>query len=241
MFIFNQEKDVESLSRCFDKVPSLYSLKRQLEKGNLKLETKVLKLILWVLDGGNSSLKLITLSEEKRKEISCLQQSGNRQAQMILEVSNNNSHRWTESASDQQTFWAFHGSRLDNLYSILNYGLQQHLSKTGLFGEGIYLCEDLGVSLTYSSQGLGWKHSGLGSNISGVVLAEVIDHDDVKVYSEDKDKGKVEGSIGGRVPDKYVVVRNNELLHIRLVILYITFVIHLPLSSVNTLQGNTLL
>ena len=74
---------------------------------------------------------------------------------------------------NKKTYWAFHGSRLDNFYSILNYGLQQHLNKTGLFGEGIYLCEDLGVCLTYSSQGLGWIKSRLGQRLSCVAVAQV--------------------------------------------------------------------
>ena len=44
-----------------------------------------------------------------------------------------------------------------------------------------------------------------------------MDHPSVKMFSEDQERGRVEGSVGGRVPDKYMVVRNNELLHIRLV------------------------
>ena len=46
---------------------------------------------------------------------------------------------------------------------------------------------------------------------------QVMDHPSVKMFSEDQERGRVEGSVGGRVPDKYMVVRNNELLHIRLV------------------------
>ena len=53
--------------------------------------------------------------------------------------------------------------------------------------------------------------------MSAVVLAQVLDTDNVKRYSEDSSKGRVEGSLGGRVPDKYVVVRNNELCNIRYV------------------------
>ena len=45
----------------------------------------------------------------------------------------------------------------------------------------------------------------------------MLDHPGVKLYSEDRARGSVEGSVGGRVPDKYVLVRNNELAHIRLV------------------------
>jgi poly [ADP-ribose] polymerase 16 len=35
------------------------------------------------------------------------------------------------------TEFAFHGSKTSNFYSILNHGLNQHLNKQSLFGEGI--------------------------------------------------------------------------------------------------------
>lgn len=51
-----------------------------------------------------------------------------------------------------------------------------------------------------------------------MALTEVRDHDTgVKIFSEDRERGAVAGSVGGRLPDKYILVRNNELLHIRFV------------------------
>ena len=51
-----------------------------------------------------------------------------------------------------------------------------------------------------------------------MALTEVRDHaTGVKMFSEDRERGAVAGSVGGRLPDKYILVRNNELLHIRLV------------------------
>merc|ERR1712107_424984 len=41
----------------------------------------------------------------------------------------------------------------------------------------------------------------------------------VNLHSEDA-RGEVEGSEGGRLPDMYVVVRNNELLKIRYIMIY---------------------
>ncbi len=46
-------------------------------------------------------------------------------------------------------------------------------------------------------------------------------HESVKIHSEDPTWGRVEGSEGGQVPEKYIVVRNNDLLHIR----YRTYII----------------
>ena len=154
MFILNnQDKDVTSLSSALDNLPSLAVLKQKLKLGQMDLDLKLLKLLVWILNGGNSNLKLKTLSDEEKKTISNLRNfEKHPRPHYIFEVRTNGTGRWSETVKDQKTFWAFHGSRLDNFYSILNYGLQQHLNKTGLFGEGIYLCEDLGVCLTYSSQ-----------------------------------------------------------------------------------------
>ena len=46
-------------------------------------------------------------------------------------------------------------------------------AKNSLFGEGIYLSPELGVCLTYSSRGLGWQASQLGSCLACVCLAQV--------------------------------------------------------------------
>jgi hypothetical protein len=46
-------------------------------------------------------------------------------------------------------------------------------------------------------------------------LLKVRHHESVKIHSEDPTRGRVEGSEGGQVPEKYIVVRNNDLLHIR--------------------------
>jgi hypothetical protein len=52
-------------------------------------------------------------------------------------------------------------------------------------------------------------------------------HESVKIHSEDPTRGRVEGSEGGQVPEKYIVVRNNDLLHIR----YRTDIIPNPITS----------
>jgi len=217
----NQTKDIESLTLILKQLPSLKVIQQNLKNGKLDLDFKLLKLIVWILNGGNSNLKLRTLSDDEKKNLESLKEIEKQpHPHYIMEVTNHATARWKKNIENKKTYWAFHGSRLDNFYSILNYGLQQHLNKTGLFGEGIYLAQDLGVCLSYSSQGLAWSESALGSKISCVAVTQVMDHPSVKMYSEDLERGKVEGSVGGRVPDKYMVVRNNELLHIRYLLVY---------------------
>lgn len=73
------------------------------------------------------------------------------------------------------TKFAFHGTRFSNLYSILNFGLQQHLNKNGLFGEGLYLAQELDISLIFSPSVLSWDESKMGNTMSCVAICEYID------------------------------------------------------------------
>ena len=52
------------------------------------------------------------------------------------------------------TSHAYHGTKFLNFYSILNFGLQQHLNKTGLFGEGLYFSNELQVYVYFSRRKL---------------------------------------------------------------------------------------
>jgi len=221
MYVMEGERDVESLLVTVKELPSLANILAELEEGKVMMGRKVLKLLVWVLSGGPSHLQLRTLSKTEAASAMALADTANHpQPSHVLAVTTTSSSRWLTDTREKKTFWAFHGSRLDNFYSILNYGLQQHRTKVSLFGEGIYLSEDLGVCLTYSSRGVSWPRSLLGNSVSCLALAQVLDHPSVKLHTEDRERGAVEGSEGGRVPDKYIVVRNNELLHIRYLLVY---------------------
>ena len=233
MYMVEGERDIDSLLSDVKELPSLSTVLSMLEEGKM-LDVKVLKLLLWVLSGGPSQLQLRTLNKIEAAEVLSLADTVNHPPpSYVMAVTTTSSSRWMTDTREKRTFWAFHGSRLDNFHSILHYGLQQHRTKVcmrnedhlnnvkkfiqvSLFGEGIYLSEDLGVCLAYSSRGVGWTRSMLGNSVSCLALAQVLDHPSVKLHTEDRERGAVEGSEGGRVPDKYIVVRNNELLHIRL-------------------------
>jgi len=220
MYMVEGERDVDSLLSDVKELPSLSVVLSMLEEGKM-LDVKVLKLLLWVLSGGPSQLKLRTLNKIEAAEVLSLADTANHPPpSYVMAVTTTSSSRWVADTREKKTFWAFHGSRLDNFHSILHYGLQQHRTKVSLFGEGIYLSEDLGVCLAYSSRGVGWPRSVLGNSVSCLALAQVLDHPSVKLHTEDRERGAVEGSEGGRVPDKYIVVRNNELLHIRYLLVY---------------------
>lgn len=77
----------------------------------------------------------------------------------------------------RRTLFAFHGSRLESFHSISAHGLQQHLCKQALFGDGIYLSSELHVSLPFSPIGGGWPGTELGGDLSCMAVCEFVDHE----------------------------------------------------------------
>ena len=75
---------------------------------------------------------------------------------------------------NNETFYALHGSSLENFHSIVQCGLLGSLSKTGLFGEGVYLSNEQSVSMNHSHCSHGWGKSKIGSSLSCVAVCQVI-------------------------------------------------------------------
>lgn len=82
--------------------------------------------------------------------------------------------KFKDHANIMGTKYAYHGTKFSRLYSILNYGLQQHLNKNSLFGEGIYCATELDISLHFSPAALNWENSKLGGTISCVAICEYV-------------------------------------------------------------------
>ncbi|CAG0883487.1 unnamed protein product [Cyprideis torosa] len=131
------------------------------------------------------------------------------------------------NSGKEPVVFAYHGSRTENFYSILHFGLNQHLNKTSVFGEGTYLSTDLGISLNYSPQGASsYPSSVFGSSLSVVAACEVID-DPAHYVQEALPNGKgcssagmKKSASGSLVPEKYLVVKNNDLLRIKYLLVY---------------------
>lgn len=216
------ERDLAGLAAAIASLPSLAEVRAGLDRPG-GVPARLVSLLVWVL--GTAGLGLRTLGRQEADRVLALPgpQAGHPRPHSVMEVTlvGRRAARW-ERAREHPCLWAFHGSRLDNFHSILHFGLQQHRTKVSLFGEGIYLSRDLGVCLTYSHRGAAWQRSALGGAVSAVALAEVEDHPtQVKLASSvDRARGEVEGSEGGRVPDMYVVVRNDELLRVKYLLIY---------------------
>eukprot|EP00051_Salpingoeca_urceolata_P011904 m.148043 g.148043 ORF g.148043 m.148043 type:complete len:167 (+) comp17304_c0_seq1:217-717(+) len=116
---------------------------------------------------------------------------------------------------------AYHGSALENFYSIVRLGFCAHLNKTSLYGKGTYLSTDLRVCMDFTKPGRSWANSALGSRLTCVAVCDVVKHPDVKLPGRIADDPESTG-LGNhvKVPDKYVVVPNNDHLRVKYVFVF---------------------
>ncbi|BFY98059.1 hypothetical protein BsWGS_01099 [Bradybaena similaris] len=186
------------------------------------------KLLSWVLLPNNFRLRL-------RDKDNCLklikeltgQVMDTAEPNYIFEIVYNGerARKFEELRGARKTFHAYHGSRIDNFYSILHNGLNAHLNKVSVFGEGTYLSSELSVSLLYSPTGEGWKSSSLGGKLSCVCVCEMIDDPSVKCQVKNgsltEQKQRAQASrITDAVPEKYYVVQNNDMIRVKYLLVY---------------------
>lgn len=227
MYIKNECKDIEALRRAIESVPPLSILCKELDEANAyENYGETTELLYWVL---------VRLRDPHIKSIQKEQyDSILRMAPLEMPVAPPNlifqiasakhsvaEEKWKSNVNSYPTFFAYHGSRLENFHSIVHYGLQQSMCKRSQFGKGIYLSSELGVSLTYSPVGYGWGGSLLGSEISCIALCELVNHPDIKGGdSRDNVQNTLTNAVGDGVPDKYFVVKNSDLVRVRYLLVY---------------------
>ncbi|KOC68437.1 Poly [ADP-ribose] polymerase 16 [Habropoda laboriosa] len=227
MYINNECKDIEALRRATEVIPPLAVIFKALSEPDVyERYGTAINLLHWVLvrlrDPYLKSIKKECYDSILRKvpsEMSVV--APNLIFQVASTKQSTSEDRWKTLAQGHSTFYAYHGSRLENFHSIIHYGLQQIMCKKSLFGKGIYLTSELGVSLPYSPIGYGWGGSVLGSEMSCIALCELINSADVKTGgSEDNARNVAADSVGGRVPNKYYLVTNSELVRVRYLLVY---------------------
>ncbi|XP_031769199.2 protein mono-ADP-ribosyltransferase PARP16 isoform X2 [Galleria mellonella] len=139
-------------------------------------------------------------------------------------------NKWKELAKNHHTFFAYHGNRLENFYTILNFGLHQHLNKNTLLGNGVYLSPELNTSLPFSHGGFGWGASCIGGHLSCVAMCEIIDapeginyqkpvsNEGDGIYEDQKNKS-IEQGANGTSTTQYIVT-NCDLVRLRYLLIY---------------------
>ncbi|XP_011298347.1 mono [ADP-ribose] polymerase PARP16 [Fopius arisanus] len=226
-YIQGEFKDIEKLRKVVEGIPPFAIIYDRLEDTKLyETYKEAIELLYWVLithrDPYLKSAKkenYETILSKVPSEVMVARPN------LIFQVATPNQSskedRWKASIKGHSTFYAYHGSRLENFHSIIHYGIQQHMSQPGLFGDGIYLSSELGVSLGFSPVGYGWGGSMLGSEISCIALCEVINHPDVKKGDTTRDVPKgFELSVRNKIPNKYYLVQNSDLVRIRHLLVY---------------------
>uniref|UniRef100_UPI00398EA4F1 protein mono-ADP-ribosyltransferase PARP16 isoform X2 n=1 Tax=Pristiophorus japonicus TaxID=55135 RepID=UPI00398EA4F1 len=225
-YFTGDSKDFDALLADAQNLPNL----KQLLHSGKTPHKRILELLSWVCLSKNLTIK--SLGKEGYEEIQELIGFTTPSAatpDFLFEIvyCDQMNAKFEETKGDRGLIYAFHGSRLENFYSIIHSGLQCQLNKTSLFGEGIYLTSDLSLALLYSPHGNGWHQSILGPVLSCVAVCEIIDHPDVKCQVKGKDAGgidrkraRVKNSEGGDVPQKYFVVTNNQLLRVKYLLIY---------------------
>ncbi|XP_022106191.1 mono [ADP-ribose] polymerase PARP16-like [Acanthaster planci] len=225
----NQEKDYTALKSVADEVPNLRNLVQARDKSKL-ISEQAWRLLSWVLL--QNPLTVHWHNKSKFQQIQELTGESSYQVtpSHVFEVqySSASSQKFDELRQSRDLIYAYHGSRLDNFYSILHNGLHAHMNKNSLFGEGTYLSSDLSVSMPYSPIGTAWEGSSLGTTLSCVAVCELIDHPDVKCQTRDRSSNANDGrrrshapqSMGGEVPEKYYVVTNNEVVRLKYLLVF---------------------
>lgn len=114
----------------------------------------------------------------------------------------------------------FHGSGMENWYSILNNSLQNYsntkkMKNGNIFGDGVYFCEDLRVANDFLVPGNAWKKSQvLGSTLGCVCLCEIIKHPSVIVSKENIGLSK------SSLKNSYIIVPNSFHIRIKYLMIY---------------------
>lgn len=138
-----------------------------------------LDIIHWILT--KSKFEVKTVPKSRHDEVLSLAKNTVQKQlpNQIFKVSYNNSsgaeRKYQLLSQGMPKKFAYHGTKFYNVYTILNYGLQQHLNKTGLFGEGLYFAFELQISALFSPSVLSWNKSRIGNLMSCVALCEYID------------------------------------------------------------------
>ncbi|XP_033096440.1 protein mono-ADP-ribosyltransferase PARP16-like [Anneissia japonica] len=221
----DREKDFTNLEAVAKEIPNL-KLVLDAIKSN-QIAEQAWQLLTWVID--TKTFRLKTQDQEQFQNILELTGAASYEVKpdhvFEVEYCAANEDKFNRLRQSRDLLYAYHGSRLENFYSILHNGLHSHMNKTSLFGEGTYLSSDLSISLPYSPTCKGWQRSLLGESLSCVAVCEMIDHPDVKCQTKDSKSGSkgrtyAANSIGGEVPQKYYVVQNNEVIRVKYLLIF---------------------
>lgn len=210
-----KEQQLDELQQDLMEIPPVSVLDTVIEEN--QLSARICDLLYWLLVQCTKGVKRITRIEDLHPFLgsSLGKEPVHQRPQYIFEVvSNGQSHRekrfqmLREACNGIEAQYAYHGSRLESFFSILNHGLAQHLCKRDLYGEGSYLSTELSISLNFSQQGLAWTKSRYEENLSCVALCQYIPDPQFIRHNPKK------------IPPSYIVLTNNDAVQVRYLLIF---------------------
>lgn len=223
----NNNKNFNELLSAIESLPAIPEWRTKIKRFN----KEQLSLVYWFLVHKNYKLEYSTLiNQDKLKELTKYTENFQKPTH-VFEIQHNeeknkkfelNKEQLAQKNSSENislTSISFHGTRMDNIYSILHMGLLSHFSKNALFGEGTYLSQEPSISLHYSPANKTWDKSLIGQRMSCLLVTETI-NDPEHVKTGINESAKLPSKNISNVPEKYFIVRNNEYVRIKYILVY---------------------
>ncbi|CAG2109571.1 unnamed protein product [Medioppia subpectinata] len=170
-YVTEEEKMFDFVKRDLNSIPALSELNE-----DYQMSDNCWQLLHWAITLGSFQLILRPISSQQITNILNENQSSmkNFKPTLIFEVVSQPKRSFMEAKERFGTFWAFHGSAVENFHSILHNGLVNCLNKRALYGSGTYVSSQLSVAIEFSPFGFGWNKSLLGKEISCVAVCQVL-------------------------------------------------------------------
>lgn len=211
------EVDVDKMREIFDRINT---------KNKNYYDQTTIDLIHWIMSYGNIGLEPIDFNSMEcqakftlKTNLNCGRSSF--KPKYIFKVSESVENRRAKIKNFEKlknefgSFYAFHGSGLENFHSILHNGLAISLNKRSLFGFGTYLSYKLQTAIVYSPFGYHYYlwNNWLGRKLSLVALCEIADSGHVKTHKNTKNSTD-------SFPETYCVVTNNDSIRVAYLLVY---------------------
>ena len=170
-------KNYDHIVKTLDSVPSIKDMKPHCEnESDLRkfLTADAYELLKWLLSYKRCAL--LRMPEKKRiKEMETPYQY------MMMMDNPEKAATFSTNRKKYGSYWAFHGSAIENFHNILRKGLincsNTKLMTTGAaYGPGIYMARESSTSFGYSRVGSSWSKSQFGnsSSLRCVMICEVV-------------------------------------------------------------------
>jgi len=197
---FSKEKNWLEIQQSFEKIPPVNEITNRTLQS---MPLNSLLLLDWLICGKEFEIKEIKFEEyiksQKRLKFNS---KPSHVFEISYKVSSEKNQIFDDLSKEHSVEYGFHGSPLENWFSILHNGLKNKFqSDRSLYGQGIYLALDNSVAENFFTLGNNWKHSAFKAKVGCVAGCEVAKNpNEVQLVGESKN---------------YLVVSNESLVRIK--------------------------